>query len=64
MISTARMVDDYRLQFDVVGWALCSVAIVVVGARSYCRYFLIHSFGLDDALMVLALVCLTSDLML
>ena len=50
------MVADYRSQLNVVGWSLCSVAIIVVGARSYCRYFLIHSFGLDDALMVLALV--------
>lgn len=50
------MVDDYRSQLNIVGWTLCSAAVVVVGSRSYCRYFLIHNFGLDDALMVLALV--------
>lgn len=47
---------DYRFQLNVVGWALCSIATVVVGARSYCRHFLLHSFGIDDALMVLAMV--------
>lgn len=52
----SSMVTDYRSQLNVVGWTLCSVAAVVVGARSYCRYFLLHSFGLDDALMILALV--------
>lgn len=46
----------YRSQLDTVGWALCSVAVLVVGTRSYCRYFLIRSFGAEDALMVLALV--------
>lgn len=50
------MGDDYRSQLNAVGWALSSVAIVVVGARVYCRYFLTNNFGLDDGLMVLALV--------
>lgn len=50
------MVDDYRSQLNAVGWALSSVAIVVVGARVYCRYILIDSFGPDDGFMVLALV--------
>ncbi|KAF3036404.1 hypothetical protein E8E11_005935, partial [Didymella keratinophila] len=49
------MVDDYRSQLNAVGWALSSVAIVVVGARVYCRYLLINNFGLDDGFMVLAL---------
>jgi len=50
------MVTDYRSRLNVVGWTLCSTAAVVVGANSYCRYFLLHSFGPDDALMILALV--------
>lgn len=50
------MVDDYRSQLNIVGWALGSVAIVVVSARVYCRHFLIQTFGLDDGLMVLAMV--------
>ncbi|KAF3042717.1 hypothetical protein E8E12_009062 [Didymella heteroderae] len=49
------MVDDYRSQLNIVGWALSSVAIIVVGARVYCRYILTNNFGLDDAFMVLAL---------
>lgn len=58
------MVNDYRSQLNVIGWALSSVAIVVVCARVYCRYFLIHSFGLDDGLMVLALVRFLSNVQL
>ena len=50
------MTDDYRWQLNVVGWTLCSIATVVVVARSYCRFFVIQSFGMDDALMVLSMV--------
>jgi hypothetical protein len=55
------MTDDYRWQLNVVGWTLCSIAIVVVFARSYCRFFVIHSFGADDALMVLSMVRFLHD---
>jgi hypothetical protein len=56
------MVDDYRSQLNVVGWALCSVANLVVGIRSYCRYSLIHAFGPNDALMVLATVRICAEI--
>ena len=55
--SKSTMTEDYRWQLNVVGWTLCSIAIVMVVARSYCRFFVKHSFGADDALMVLSLVC-------
>ncbi|KAJ8117930.1 hypothetical protein OPT61_g972 [Boeremia exigua] len=47
--------NDYGAQLNLVGWVLCSVSVVVVGARCYCRLFLIRNFGLDDMFMVLAL---------
>lgn len=55
------MTEDYRWQLNVVGWTLCSIAIVVVVARSYCRFFVKHSFGADDALMVLSMVRFLQD---
>ena len=57
LLCKIAMTNDYRLQLNVVGWTLCGIAIIVVAARTYCRHFLIHSFGPDDALMMLALVC-------
>ena len=59
--TKSTMTEDYRWQLNVVGWTLCSIAIVVVIARSYCRVFVIHSFGADDALMVLSMVRFLQD---
>jgi hypothetical protein len=56
------MVEDYRLLLNVPGWILGSLAIVVVGIRSYCRCILIHAFGPDDAVMVLATVRICVEL--
>ena len=46
-----------------VSWTECAVAILIVSARMYARSFLIHNVGMDDWVMLLALVsfCLSFD---
>ena len=39
-----------------VSWTECAVAILFVSARMYTRIFLIHNVGIDDWMMLLALV--------
>ena len=39
-----------------VSWTECAVAILIVSARMYARSFLIHNVGMDDWMMLLALV--------
>lgn len=41
-----------------VSWTECVVAILFVSARMYTRIFLIHNVGIDDWMMLLALVSL------
>jgi hypothetical protein len=52
------MADSRRYQqlLDRMGWTLCALAIVVVGARTYCRSVAVRTFTLDDCFMVMALV--------
>lgn len=53
------MADSRRYQdlLDQMGWTLCALAIVIVGARTYCRSVAVRNFALDDGCMVMALVC-------
>ena len=39
-----------------VSWTECAVAILFVSARMYTRISLIHNVGMDDWMMLLALV--------
>lgn len=39
-----------------VGWTECAIAILFVNARMYTRISLIHNVGIDDWMMLLALV--------
>lgn len=43
-----------------VSWIECVVAILIVGARLYTRSCLIHNVGIDDWMILLALVSLPS----
>ena len=37
-------------------WVQCAIALLLVGARMYTRIHLIHNVGLDDWIILLALV--------
>ena len=50
------MVDGYQAQLHQVGWSLCTISIIVILGRCYCRMCVIHHFGWDDGFMVFALV--------
>lgn len=39
-----------------VTWVECAVAILIVGTRMFTRSYLIHNVGIDDWMIVLALV--------
>ena len=56
------MADDtmYQGLLNRLGWVLCALSIVVVGARIYSRAVVGRTFAMEDHFMSLALVCIFS----
>ncbi|PSN70584.1 hypothetical protein BS50DRAFT_486793 [Corynespora cassiicola Philippines] len=49
------MVESYQKQLNEVGWSLCTISMLVVAGRCYCRLVALKRFGWDDAFMVFAM---------
>lgn len=48
--------DSQALDMEATGWSFAAVSIVLVAARLYTRFKLIHQPGWDDFWIVFALV--------
>ena len=59
-MSAGRTADHYVSDYLVVQSTFVVVATVLVLVRAYVRTTIVRKFGLDDAVICLALVCITS----
>lgn len=49
--------QDYASIINGVMWTQVILGVIFVALRLYTRYFLVHSIGWDDLLMIVNLVC-------
>lgn len=58
-LPSAVATEDRGPAILAVSWIECVVAMIIVGARMYTRSYLIHNVGVDDWMILLALVSLS-----